>query len=135
VAILFAENLDKTEEGVQRSWNSYQRLFYDNGFVNVEDLKKIRNEMDLLDIGVRKRYALCLLQSASRPSAICKQVFCLLPAAFCLGLLSSGRCISASASPGSSAGCCRDRQLCFTQTAPFYPDKLLKLGGCSISNF
>jgi hypothetical protein len=84
VAILFAENLDKTEEGVQRSWNSYQRLFYDNGFVNVEDLKKIRNEMDLLDIGVRKRYALCLLQSASRPSAICKQVFCPLPVAFCL---------------------------------------------------
>jgi hypothetical protein len=121
VAILFAENLDKTEEGVQRSWNSYQRLFYDNGFVNVEDLKKIRNEMDLLDIGVRKRYALTL------PSAICKQAFCnlqagLLPVAFCLlpcafCLLSSGCCISASASPGSSAGCCRDRQLHFTQTS------------------
>lgn len=35
-------------EGVLRSWNSYQRLFYDQGFINLEDLKKIRNEMDLL---------------------------------------------------------------------------------------
>lgn len=35
-------------DGVQRSWNSYQRLFYDQGFINIEDLKRIRNEMDLL---------------------------------------------------------------------------------------
>eukprot|EP01044_Picomonas_judraskeda_P020921 COSAG03_NODE_4785_length_1434_cov_2.250936_2_plen_146_part_00 len=34
---------------------SYQRLFYDRGFLNLADLKKIRNEMDLLDMGVRKR--------------------------------------------------------------------------------
>lgn len=55
VAILFAEEMDKNEDGVQSSWSSYQRLFYDKGYIQVEDLKKIRNEMDLLDLGVRKR--------------------------------------------------------------------------------
>jgi ankyrin repeat protein len=55
VAQLFYEHLDKTEDGVQRSWNSYQRLFYDKGFSDLADLKNIRNEMDLLDLGVRKR--------------------------------------------------------------------------------
>ena len=55
VAMLFADEMDKTEDGVQQSWTSYQRLFYDKGFIQIEDLKKIRNEMDLLDLGVRKR--------------------------------------------------------------------------------
>jgi hypothetical protein len=38
---------------------SYRRLFYHNGFINVADLKIIRNEMDLL---VRRN--VCTVQAA-----------------------------------------------------------------------
>ena len=42
---------------------SYQRLFYDKGFIDIVDLKNIRNEMDLL---VRSSCTVLTVQTAEQ---------------------------------------------------------------------